>query len=322
MCEVHKDKIKEIVRNFEGKKILVIGDMMLDHYIFGEVNRISPEAPVPVVEVKKEISNPGGAANVVNNIKEMKGIPIPVGIIGKDREGEKLKNLLKEKGINVEGLFETEDRPTTTKTRIIAHHQQVVRVDKEKTEIIPDALKDKIIDFVTALMGEIDAILFEDYDKGVIDGDLISRVKAISVDKILVADPKYRNFFEYKGFTIVKPNRKEAEWAARKILSADNVEEEGKSLRKVLECKALLITMGAEGMALFTEDGFYRIKNKAKEVYDVTGAGDTAIAAITLSLCAGANFFEASYIGNIAAGIKVGKLGAVPVTLEEILSAL
>jgi len=316
--------LKEIIENFKGIRVMVIGDVMLDHYIYGRVSRISPEAPVPVVEVTHEKFNPGGAANVAGNISCMGGSPILVGVVGTDNYSEKFIELIKKIGIDTSGIVRDVERPTTVKTRVVAEHQQVVRIDNENTSLINKYIKNSIMEIIKENIKSVQAIIFEDYDKGTIDNELIEFVVNLAKDygKIVTSDPKYRNLKHYKGITLVKPNRKEAEWALKEKLTEENLEKLGKKLRQELGCDALLITLGKDGMALFTEDEFERIRNRPVEVYDVAGAGDTAIAAVTLALASGADFAVAAHIANIAAGIKVGKPGAVPVTYGELIQVV
>ncbi|RKZ22145.1 D-glycero-beta-D-manno-heptose-7-phosphate kinase [bacterium] len=312
-------RYKEILGNFQGKRILIIGDVMLDEYLIGEVERISPEAPVPVVELKDHVWRIGGAGNVANNVLSLGGIPFLLGIIGDDREGEIFYSLLVEKGLDTSGLIKTE-RPTITKTRVIAHSQQLVRIDKEIRDPVDKETEDEMVKRAERLMENVDAVLFEDYDKGTITPGIIERVKELAKKKgiLITVDPKIRNFFNYTSVSLFKPNEKEIQLAfGRKAETEEEIMELGRQLRERIKSPVLL-TRGKHGMVLFDNDGEYVIPSHAREVYDVTGAGDTVIATVTLAMVAGASLREASYLSSIAAGIEVGKFGAATVTPEEI----
>ncbi|MDI6839273.1 MAG: PfkB family carbohydrate kinase [bacterium] len=313
-----------VIQKFKGKKILVIGDIMLDEYIWGNVDRISPEAPVPIIEVTKESQNPGGAANVACNIYCLKGSPLLVGVVGDDNAGKRLKEILREKKMDISGIFVDSTRPTTVKTRLVVEtlHQQIARIDREKKHPISKKVVNNIIGFVNSVKAEFDAVLFEDYDKGTLDSRIIKKIICAVPDKIITADPKFEHFFEYEGVTLFKPNRREIEFALGVKLSSKNIKEIGQKLKERLKCKSVLITLGKDGMALFDSKGKHMISTKAREVYDETAAGDAAIAGATMALAAGASFLEAAYIANFTAGIEVNKFGAVPVTYDELSQAV
>ena len=316
-------KIKEL--NISKKNILVVGDIMLDRHIFGDVNRISPEAPVPVVEVREENMVAGGASNVLNNILNLKSEGYITGIIGDDEYGMILVNKIEKAGGNVKGIVVDENRPTTTKTRIIAHSQQVVRIDRENCDVIEKKLEDIIIDYLKEIKSDIDAVIIEDYGKGSITKNIVKTIiKIFGNNNIPIAvDPKEENFDMYKKTTIITPNKKEAEnIIGRKIKSKEDLYKAGKDIIKKLKIKALLITRGKEGMSLFVNNEIYDIPTIAKEEYDVTGAGDTVIAALTTMLANGYNFKESAFISNVAAGIVVEKPGVVPVGFEELKERL
>lgn len=316
-------KLEEIIQRFTNKRILVIGDIVLDRYLWGNVDRISPEAPVPVMEVTRESRDLGGAANVVQNIYYLKGIPCLVGVVGADAQGEKLKEILEAEGMDTSGIFVDSTRPTTTKTRLVVErpHQQLVRIDKETTEPISSLLRNKILDFVKSRGDKFDAILFEDYDKGVLSGWLINCITHTFKDKIITADPKFDNFFEYESVTLFKPNRREVERAMGVKLTPKNVKSITRKLREKLKCKYLLLTLGEKGMVLSAKRE-HIIPTQAREVYDATGAGDAVIAAVTLALAADASPKQAATIANLVAGIEVRKFGAIPISYEELLSAV
>jgi len=321
-----KQRLDEIFQNFNNKKIFVIGDLMLDVYIWGKVGRISPEAPVPIVEVEEESYRFGGAANVGMNIKSLGGIPILVGVIGYDREGTVIDALIKENNIERDGVFYDEDRPTTVKTRIIAHNQHVVRIDKEDRSEISSDLENKILQFIQQRKNEIDGIILQDYNKGVLTKSLIKQViDFASQNNILITvDPKFDNFFEYRNVTVFKPNRKETEDALGfKLDSEERVLEAGQQLKEKLNPEYLLLTRGEKGMTLFSKNGdVHTIPTRARKVADVSGAGDTVIATITMALAAGAEIEEAATIANRAAGLVCEEVGVVPVNRELLYNAL
>ncbi|MFA5033520.1 MAG: PfkB family carbohydrate kinase [bacterium] len=314
-------KKEEIIKKFQGKKILVIGDIMLDKYVWGSVERISPEAPVPVLTVSREVYVPGGAANVACNIKSLRGNSFMVGIIGNDEAGQKLKSSLKEKGVDTSGVFVDDTRPTITKIRFVAEKrtQQLIRIDYESKRLINEKLQKKIIEFVSSCATKFDAILFEDYDKGMLQKNLIKKLISIFKNKIITVDPKFDNFFAYEGVTLFKPNKYELERAVGEKLTHNNIEPICKKVRKQLNCKAVLLTLGKEGMLLVDSVGAHKIPAKVREVYDETAAGDAAIAGTTIALATNASLIESAGIGNIVAGIEVSKFGTVPVTYEELL---
>ena len=314
----------KIVHQFKGKKIMVIGDIMLDRYIWGNVDRISPEAPVPIIEVTRESKNLGAAANVANNILALQGVPILVGVIGEDEAGNNLISTMKERQMDTAGIFIDPSRPTTTKTRLVVErpHQQIARIDNEKKAPITDEIRSKIYEFVYSIGSKVDAILFEDYDKGVLSGELIKKIISAFKDKIITADPKFSNFFEYEKITLFKPNRKEVERAMGVKLDLQNTKSVVHKLRERLDCKHILLTLGEQGMLISDSDSESIIPTKAREIYDTTGAGDTVIAVVTIALATGTIAKDAAIIGNIAAGIEVSKFGTIPVTYNELLTAV
>ena len=321
-----KEKFKRIISKFSKAKVLIIGDLILDEFLWGDVSRISPEAPVPVVWVRSESFMPGGAANVANNIHALGGEVYLAGVIGMDERGKTLTEELRKKGIEVEGVIVDGERPTTLKTRVIAHHQQVVRIDKEKMDCLSSDAIGQIIDYVKKIIKGIDAIIIEDYGKGVVTPRLLQEVLRLArrYKKIVTVDPKEEHFHYYKGVTAVTPNCYEAARAAGvNIKDGDNVVKIGKVLLNKLKCKAVLITLGEHGMHLFEEKGHVTyIPTLAQDVFDVSGAGDTVIGAFTLALASGADMKHAARISNLAAGIVVGKVGTAAVTQKELLSRL
>lgn len=312
----------QIIGRFDSVRILVIGDLMLDRFIVGNVSRISPEAPVPVVDIVSETFKPGGAANAMNNIKALGGDVIAVGVIGDDESGRKLTNLLKDNGIITEGIISIQNRPTTVKTRIIAGQQQQIRIDREDKCDLNSEVTQQILDFIKIRVNKIDAIVISDYDKGVITNMLLKGVLILAkkYNKPIIVDPKLEHFLDYKGVTIVKPNLNEASIASGiKPINETSIRNIGKWILTHLECDAVLITRGKDGMSLFKKDGsVIHIPTIAKEVFDVTGAGDTVTSVVALCLAIGTKLEDAATIANTAAGIVVGKLGTATVTKAEL----
>lgn len=319
-------KLESLINNFKGTKVLIVGDLILDQFIWGDVLRISPEAPVPVVQVERESFMPGGAANVASNVSALEGKPYLVGAIGKDVWGEILKTELEKKGVNTSGILVDSSRKTTLKTRIVARHQQVVRVDKEIIKEISKKNLKSIADFIKKNTGLVKAIIIEDYGKGVVIPALIKEVVEIARrGKLIVnVDPKEEHFSYYRGATCITPNQHEAGNAVGvKITDHKSLLYVGKKLLKDLNSEAVLITRGEHGMSLFEKNGrTTHIPTVAQEVFDVSGAGDTVIGTFTLALASGATFLEAAHISNHAAGVVVGKLGVATCNRKELLQRL
>ena len=314
---------KKIIRGFKDKNILVIGDLILDHYIWGRVNRISPEAPVPVVEVTREEFLLGGAANVAHNIVSLGGKVSVIGINGQDIAGEALMNILRQKGVNCDGIF-TENRPTTVKTRVIAHNQQVVRFDREDKKYVDGKILKGVLGYINSVLLRYDAIILSDYQKGMISSELIRDIvkKAKPKDMFIAVDPKVGHFDFYKGVSLITPNVMEASSGSNIEIRDDRtLLRAGKSLMKKLSCKAVLITRGEQGMSLFEKNKVTHIPTVARKVYDVTGAGDTVISAFTLAYASGAEMEEAAVIANHAAGIVVAEVGTAVATPEQLLKS-
>lgn len=317
--------MKELFKRFKHTGILVIGDLMIDRYIWGKVRRISPEAPVPVVEVTSEDLLLGGAANVAHNILSLGGRVYVAGTVGTDYMGKILIDRFRESGIGTDGIVIDKDRPTTVKTRVIAHSQQVVRYDKEMKSDISHATLSLIVDYVKTCLPEIKGIIISDYCKGLITRALIKRILDLTDSKKIVSvDPKIGHFNFYNGVSLITPNVNEASFGAGiDIVDEKTLISAGKTLLKKLRCKAVVLTRGDEGMSLFEKSGkVTHIPTCAREVFDVSGAGDTVISAITLSHSAGATLREAAIIGNHAAGVVVGKVGTAVATQEEILESM
>lgn len=314
---------REILKRFKGAKILVIGDLILDCYIWGNVNRISPEAPVPIVEVTNDTFMLGGAANVADNIIALGGKATVVGLAGKDRAGDILRGLLNERSIE-SAIFE-DARPTSIKTRVIAHNQQIVRFDKEDSSRIDSKLFNSIAAMLKKTISNHDAVIISDYKKGVISSELVSRVLTVTKaqKKFVAVDPKIGHFHCYKGVSLLTPNLPEASNGAGIVIKDDaTLIKAGKTLMKKLSANALLITRGEQGMSLFEKEHVIHIPTVARHVFDVTGAGDTVIAAFTLAHASGASMKEAATIANHAAGIVVGEVGAAVATPEKLLKSM
>ena len=311
------------IDQFPSTRILVVGDIVLDHYIWGKVSRISPEAPVPVVNVTQENMLLGGAANVANNIQALGGMVTVCGVIGHDEAGRQLLHLLHKQGIRTEGLIVDSSRPTTIKTRVIAHSQQVVRFDRESKERIERDANRRIFDYVSRNVKEgLDAIVLSDYCKGVVTSELVRDiVRLAKKHKVIVSvDPKVSHFGMYSGVTILTPNIYEASIGSKiEIDSERSLLKAGMLLLKQLKCNAVLITRGEQGMSLFEHGGrVTHIPTVAREVFDVTGAGDTVISTLTLGMAAGSTVIDAARLSNYAAGIVVGVVGTATVKPEEL----
>ena len=326
MVNISTNRLNELKNNFTGKKIAVIGDMMLDCYFWGDVKRISPEAPVPVVEVGDEFYRFGGAANVALNILKLGGIPFPIGVIGYDNDGTIFTSLINENQLHSDGIFIDESRPTTSKTRVIAHNQHVVRIDKESKDYVNEEMRRKIFSYLESHMKKLDGIILQDYNKGVLTPELIEKIihLANKNDILITVDPKFNNFFAYKNVTVFKPNRKEAEDVlGMKIKSASDVSSAGKIILERVKASNVLLTLGEEGIAVFEEhQAEKRMPTKAIKVADVSGAGDTVISTLTMALAAKGNILEACYLANYAAGIVCGEVGIVPIELNRLFQTI
>ena len=326
MKHLELERFKKIIRNFDRISLLVVGDIMLDEFIWGKVSRISPEAPVPVVWATSESFMPGGASNVANNIQALGGKAYLAGVVGNDSRGSLLLKELKKRKINVGGVFRDSKRPTTLKTRVIAHHQQVVRIDKEATDDIDDNITERILKFTKKVIKDIDAVIIEDYGKGVITPVLIKELIRLAKrhKKIVTVDPKESHFALYKNVTAITPNHHEAAKALGMQPTDDiPVDAIGKKLLKQLNSESVVITLGENGMCVFEKSGrITKIATVAQDAYDVSGAGDTVISAYTLAIAAGAQNTEAAHIANCAAGIVVGKVGIAVATRKELIDKI
>ncbi|MCX6149217.1 MAG: D-glycero-beta-D-manno-heptose-7-phosphate kinase [Ignavibacteriales bacterium] len=322
MFNIPKERLKELKSAFQGLRIAVIGDMMLDCYFWGDVKRISPEAPVPVIEVDDEFYRFGGAANVAYNISTLGGIPVPVGIIGYDNHGSIFNSLMEDVHISSEGIITDDQRPTTTKTRVIAVNQHIVRIDQEKKNYIAENIEGKILNYLKENISQLDGVILEDYNKGVLTPKIIDEVINLSKQNnvIISVDPKFNNFFNYKDVTVFKPNRKETEDAfGMRIQSDEDILKAGNKLLERLNAKYVLLTLGEKGIAIFEKgNDVVRIPTKARKVADVSGAGDTVIATLTMALAAKANIHEAAYLANYAGGLVCEEVGIVPILAEKL----
>jgi D-glycero-beta-D-manno-heptose-7-phosphate kinase len=320
MVDISNKRLNELKKSFTGKRIAVIGDMMLDGYFWGDVKRISPEAPVPVLEVEDEFFRFGGAANVAYNVLTLGGIPVPVGVIGNDSYGNIFSSLIKEKKIEHDGIIIDNERPTTTKTRVIANNQHVVRIDKESKSYISNKIEAKISSYLESIIDNLDGIILQDYNKGILTPSLISKIISLANKKniLVTVDPKFDNFFEYKNVTVFKPNRKETETVLGiRIKDDKDISSAGRDLLHKLKSKYVLLTLGEGGIAVFeNDDKERRMPTKARKVADVSGAGDTVISTLTIALASGANIYEACFLANYAAGIVCGEVGIVPIQKE------
>ncbi|MDQ2867004.1 MAG: PfkB family carbohydrate kinase [Verrucomicrobiota bacterium] len=320
-------RLTEILQRAASKRVLVIGDLMLDEFVWGKVGRISPEAPVPVVEVSSESSYPGGAANVARNLRQFTGHVGVAGMIGRDRSGDQLRELLAAEKIDTSASAISDTFSTIVKTRIIARQQQVVRVDREKICVPDKAQIASVVSAITKMLPQIDAVIFEDYGKGFLAQELVSQIVSAADGKVIAADPNPRHQISWSGLSVVKPNRGEAFHAAGipwseptdSVANDSALHQVGEILIEKWRTQLLLITLGEQGMILFQRDAQpHHVPTKARQVFDVSGAGDTAIALFTLALAADATPPEAADIANHASAVVVGKLGTATVTPEEL----
>lgn len=325
---LNKSRSLEIIANFSRAVVLVVGDLMLDHFIWGKVARISPEAPVPVVDVQAENIMLGGCANVLNNIHAIGGQVLGAGVVGTDEMGEKLRQEFLSRRIDTGGIIAEKGRATTLKTRVVAHGQQIVRFDREsKAPVTPESIE-RVIAYVESRLDQIGAIVISDYNKGLITQPLLDGIrKVIAGRKLFVCvDPKRDDFSFYRGFDVITPNHHEAGRAlGREISNEAGLCQIGATLMERFDFQAVLITRGEEGISLFERGSplvHTTFPTQAREVFDVTGAGDTVIGVFALAMAAGASFKEAAVLANHAAGIVVGKVGTATVSREELAKSL
>ena len=320
---IEESYLNKIFESITSKKILVVGDLMLDHYIIGDVDRISPEAPVQVVKVDKEKFGPGGAANVAQNIKALGAEPIIIGTVGDDQSGNQLRQIFRDNHISDEGIFSSSLRPTTQKTRVIARNQQLVRIDFEKDDEIDGEVYHEIKKYAQKIVPMIDGIILQDYNKGLLTKELIYLFTSLAQthNKFIGVDPKAKNFFEYKNITFFKPNKHEAEKNLQyEIKSDEDLKIVAQKLMNKLDCKYVVITLGSKGMFICdNQNNSWQIPTFSQEVYDVSGAGDTVISTLMLAITADCDIKTASIIANHAAGVVCGKVGAATASPREIL---
>jgi rfaE bifunctional protein kinase chain/domain len=318
-------RIAEILDKFSKQKVLVIGDVMLDKYVWGKVSRISPEAPVQIVLVDHETYAPGGAANVATNIAELGGLVTIVGVRGDDPAGQLLLKELQRRSIVTDNIITDASRPTIQKVRIIAHSQQLIRFDYEKYDRLSDSVVKSINSTIEGNIRNVDCVVISDYAKGIIDERIMRCVfdNASRHKKSIIVDPRPKNKHLYKNATVISPNYSEAcSMAGMEPEDEESFETLGQSLLQTMKSN-MVITRGEKGMSIFNKDGtITHIPTKAREVYDVTGAGDTVMAALALALASGANLEDAAIIANYAAGIVVGKVGTSTVTVGEIRDSM
>jgi rfaE bifunctional protein kinase chain/domain len=317
-----RDRLLQLVQRMKSSRVVVIGDIMIDRYLYGDTERLSPEAPVPVVTVRDRSAKLGGAANVAANVASMGASCLLVGTVGDDADGAAIRQELVVSRLDGRHVVTVAGRPTTSKTRIIARAQQIVRIDDEVDALLDGPDLDRLIRAAREALADADALLLEDYNKGALAPQLISEVMALARRRGIpvVVDPKYRQFFAYAGATVFKPNRRELESALGAAVDLQNRNALPEVLAR-LKVDNLLVTLGADGMLLVTKDGgSLRIPSIAREVYDVSGAGDTVTAWLGTSLAAGASLAEAAQLANYAAGVEVGKPGVSTVSPEEVLA--
>ncbi|OGU58777.1 MAG: hypothetical protein A2X64_00610 [Ignavibacteria bacterium GWF2_33_9] len=325
MLHLNAVRTSEVLNNAKGQNVAVIGDIMLDRFFWGNVSRISPEAPVPVVELNNETFHLGGAANVAANFKTLGLNPILMGVLGNDNSGRDFIELCKSMNLETSGLYSSSDRPTTVKTRIIANNQHVARVDREINHYISEDIQNFFMNYLENIQN-LKAIIFEDYNKGMLPKEFISKVVDYANDNgiIITVDPKQDNFFDYKHVTLFKPNKKEAQNALGYALDTDeNIRKAGLELLSRLDCQNVLITLGSMGMMLFQQDGnIFSVPTRARKVADVSGAGDTAIASFTATYIGGGSSSESASVANFASGTVCEQPGVVPIEIPDLLAAI
>ncbi len=321
-------KLRAIFRKSKGSKIAIIGDVMLDKYVYGTISRISPEAPVSVVDIDKTEIKLGGAANVANNIKALEAEPVLIGVIGNDYDSKHYIDVMRAQGLSTIGIIKDPKRPTTAKTRVIAHAQHVLRIDSEVKDDISAATRKKMLQFFKKNIKKFAAVILQDYNKGVLTKEMIYEVISVCKknSKPVYVDPKFHNFFDYKDVTVFKPNRKEtADILAMKIDGENSVKTAGRKLMEKLNCEYLVLTRGEKGMMLFDKEKnktvILDIPTKARRVADVSGAGDTVISTIAVMLAGGASIIEAVMLANQAAGIVCEEVGIIPIYKQALIDS-
>lgn len=323
---VDRARVREVTRGFAGVPVVILGDLMLDHFVFGRVSRISPEAPVPVVEFEREEFRVGGAGNVAHNVRKLGGAVQVIGVVGRDDHGTRLMEAMRADGIGIAGVVAEDGRPTTRKMRVVtSRNQQVARVDYESDREANGHVEAALLAALEQAAGSAQAIVISDYLKGSVTRPLVARAVALARDRgvPVLVDPKIAHFGYYSGITLVTPNNAEAEEASQtRIRTNAQAQAAARLIRTRLGCQAVLITRGESGMWLLDESGEGHLAAAAREVADVTGAGDTVIATLALAMAAGADVVEAATLANMAAGVSVGKFGPAGVSPDELDWAL
>ena len=317
-----RDELKKRINRFSDTRILVIGDIIMDEYIWGEVSRISPEAPVPVVEIRQETKMLGGAANVINNIASLGGKSILCGVIGDDHMGRQIMDKVKDLSLTTDGIIVESDRPTSIKTRVVAHNQQVVRFDRESRNKIGSGSIKRLLNFIGEICDSLHAVIVADYGKGIISAEMMEGLRNLLCNPgiTMVIDPNIGHFEYYHESDMITPNHHEAgEFCRMEIRDEETLIQAGRQMLSELHCRSVLITQGKDGMTLFEDGGeISHIPTVARKVFDVTGAGDTVISTISLGLASGMDRKSAAIISNFAAGIVVGEVGTSTVKAEEL----
>lgn len=317
------DKVRSLPTNLKPPKILIIGDLMIDQYIWGDANRLSPEAPVPIVNVQKESNTLGGAGNVAQNLLSFGAEVIIAGLIGDDTAGKELLKVLTDENADTRGIVVDAQRPTTIKTRIIAGSHQIVRIDREVNETISKKCEDELFNKITPDLADAAIVLFSDYNKGVLSASLCGRIIEYcnSINKKVIVDPKGLNFAKYKGAFLIKPNKKELAQAVKfeKISSTMDLQNAAAALFELTDSEYLVVTLSEEGMAILTKSSYKLLEVKATEVFDVTGAGDTVLATMAYFIALGFSVEEACELANHAAAIVIRRVGSASTSVKEII---
>ncbi|MFT4599132.1 MAG: rfaE bifunctional protein kinase chain/domain [Bacteroidia bacterium] len=315
--------ISRLFDQFEDTKVLVLGDVMIDAYFYGSVSRISPEAPVPIVNLTKKEQRLGGAANVALNLKSLGAVPIICSIKGNDADGQRLKELCKENGLVVDGLINDYKRETTVKTRIIGNSHQLLRIDEEDTADIDESVEDLVYEAVNSFIDEVDVLIFQDYNKGLLTAGLIQRVIALCTRKKvpMVVDPKFNNFYEYKGVTLFKPNKKEIQQAENitEKLNLRDIKVLANTVRQKLNADKIMTTLSEDGVIIINETETIHLPAHARKIVDVSGAGDSVLSVAALCVAAGIGDEITAALSNLAGGIVCEQIGVVPIDKDLLL---
>ena len=315
--------ISRLFDQFENTKVLVLGDVMIDAYFYGSVSRISPEAPVPIVNLTKKEQRLGGAANVALNLKSLGAVPIICSIKGNDADGQRLKELCRENGLVIEGLINDYKRETTVKTRIIGNSHQLLRIDEEDTADIDESVEDLVYEAVNSFIDQVDVLIFQDYNKGLLTAELIQRVIALCTSKKvpMVVDPKFNNFYEYKGVTLFKPNKKEIQQAENITdkLNLRDIKVLASTVRQKLNANKIMTTLSEDGVIIINETETIHLPAHARKILDVSGAGDSVLSVAALCVAAGISDEITAALSNLAGGIVCEQIGVVPIDKDLLL---